>query len=151
MRAVTVAIDVPNPREEVFDFLDLMANHEPFTDHVMTNWEYSGPARGVGSKATVRVMAAGRTDLIDIEVVDAEPPSRIVEQNVGAKGRRHATGTYTLQALPAGGTRIEFEYRWRRAPLAERIAAPLVRSIVLRNNRRAMQRLAEQLQARQAS
>jgi hypothetical protein len=147
MKPVCVAIDVPNTRTQVFDFLDVMANHEPFTNHMLLGWEYSGPARGVGSKARVRAKAASRTDVIDIEVVAADPPAKIVEQNIGAKGRRHGTGTYTLQELPDGGTRIAFEYSSQRAPLSERLAAPIVRSILRRGNQRAMQRLAEQLPA----
>jgi hypothetical protein len=145
MRPISVAIDVPNSREEVFDFLDVMANHELFTNHLLTDWECSGPGRGVGSKARVHAKAAGQTDVIDIEVVTAEPPTRIVEQNVGAKGRRRATGTYTLRELPGGATRIEFEYSWQRATLSERLAAPIIGSILRKGNRLAMQRLAEQL------
>jgi carbon monoxide dehydrogenase subunit G len=145
MQPVKVTIDVPQPREQVYDFLDVMANHEPFTDHIMREWEYSGPPAGVGSKARVRVTAAGRTDVIDIEVVSAARPKRIVEQNVGAKGRRIANGTYTLDELPDGGTRINFEYSWQTAPLSERLGAPLVRSVLRRANERAMERLAEQL------
>jgi polyketide cyclase/dehydrase/lipid transport protein len=140
-----VRIDVPQPREHVYDFLDVMANHEPFTNHLLRDWEYSGPARGVGSKARVRTSVAGRTDVIDIEVVAAEHPAKIVERNVGARGRRHANGTYTLDVLPGGGTRIEFEYSWQRAPRSERLTAPLVRAFLRRANERAMTRLAEQL------
>jgi carbon monoxide dehydrogenase subunit G len=93
----------------------------------------------------VKVKAGGVTDTIEIEVVAAERPTKIVEQNVGAKGRRRANGTYTLEELPGGGTRIAFEYAWRQAPLSERLAAPLVRGVMRRANERAMQRLAEQL------
>ena len=77
MKPVQVTIDVPNAREDVFDFLDVMANHEPFTNHIMRDWEYSGPDRGIGSKARVHVTAGGRTDTIDIEVVDAERQARV--------------------------------------------------------------------------
>ena len=129
----------------MFDFLDVMANHEPFTDHILRDWEYSGPPSGIGSKARVRVKAAGRTDVIDIEVVSASRPERIVEQNVGAKGRRVANGTYYLEGLPDGGTKITFEYAWQKAPLSERLAAPMVRSVLRRANERAMERLAQQL------
>jgi len=90
----------------------------------------------------------GRTDVIDIEVQSAERPTRIVERNVGANGRRVATGTYALQELPDGGTRVAFEYRWQTAPLGERLAAPLVRTFIHRQNARAMERLAEQLAGR---
>ena len=145
MKPVRVTTDVPQPPERVFDYLDVMANHEPFTNHMLQDWEYSGTERGVGSKARVTVKAAGRTEKVDFEVIAADRPVRIVEQNVGAGGRRVATGTYTLEPLPGGGTRIAFEYAWTRAPLSERIAAPLVRTILRRGNQRAMTRLAEQL------
>src|SRR5436305_5529251 len=88
MKPVTVSIDLPQSRQDVFDFLDVMANHEPFTNHILRDWEYSGPDRGVGSKARVHVSAAGRTEAVDIEVIDAERPGRIVERNVGARGKR---------------------------------------------------------------
>jgi Polyketide cyclase / dehydrase and lipid transport len=151
MQPVRVSIDVPTPREEVFDFLDVMANHEPFTNHMLSHWEYSGPARGVGSRARVMTKAAGKTDVIDIEVVSAEAPLKIVEQNVGAHGRRRANGTYMLEELPGGETRVVFEYSWQEAPMSERLAAPLVRAFLRRGNQRAMERLAEQLAARSQS
>ena len=102
MKPVLTSIDVPNPREQVFDFLDVMANHEPFTNHMLKQWEYSGPDRGIGSKARVQVSAAGRTETVDIEVVSAERPEQIVERNVGLGGRRIGNGTYTLEELPEG-------------------------------------------------
>jgi carbon monoxide dehydrogenase subunit G len=148
MEPVRVTIDVPQPREDVFDFLDVMANHEPFTNHILKDWEYSGPPSGVGSKARVKVKAAGRTDVIDIEVVSATRPETIVERNVGAKGRRVANGTYMLEDLPGGGTRIAFEYTWQRAPLSERMTYAMIRSVLRRSNERAMQRIAEQLAQR---
>jgi carbon monoxide dehydrogenase subunit G len=147
MRPVQVSTNVPNPREDVYDFLDVMANHEPFTDHILKAWKYSGPDRGVGSKAQVQVTAGGRTDTIEIEVVSARRPESIVERNIGAGGKRVANGTYTLEQLPSGGTRIKFEYSWQQAPLTERLASPLVRGMLRRANERAMQRLAEQLEA----
>lgn len=139
--------EVPYPREDVYDFLDVMSNHEPFTDHMLRDWEYEGPERGVGSKAKVKASAAGRTDSIEIEVVAAERPTRIVERNVGAGGRRVANGTYVLTELPGRGTRIMFEYAWQRAPLSERLASPLVRGILRRGNERSMRRLADKLTA----
>jgi Polyketide cyclase / dehydrase and lipid transport len=142
---VTVSIDVPQPRDEVFAFLDVMANHEPFTNHMLVDWSYSGPDRGVGSKARVHSKAAGRTEVVDIEVVGAETPARIVERNVSAKGKRVGHGTYELAELPDGGTRIAFTYAWEQAPVADRALAPLVRSILRRGNQRAMERLAQQL------
>jgi len=147
MEPVTVSIDLPQSRQDVFDFLDVMANHEPFTDHILKNWEYSGPDRGVGSKARVHVSAGGRTDTVDIEVIDAERPARIVERNIGAGGKRVATGTYTLTDRAEGGTHVRFQYAWQQIPLSERVMGPVVRSMLRRANERAMERLAEQIGA----
>src|SRR3954451_506028 len=144
-KPVTVTVDVPQDRDQVYDFLDVMANHEPFTDHLMRDWELSGPARGIGSKARVHVSALGRSDTIDIEVVDAQAPERIVERNCAEKAGRVGEGTYVLEPLPTGGTRITFQYRWIHAPVADRITAPLARAYLRRSNETPLGRLAEEL------
>ncbi len=146
-KPIRVSVDVPHEREEVFAFLDVMANHEPFTDHLMRDWRLSGPERGVGARATVTVRALGVADTIDIEVVAAEAPRRIVERNTARKAGRVGEGTYTLEQLPGGGTRIAFEYRWIHAPVLDRVAAPLVRAYLTRVNDVAMRRLATHLAA----
>jgi hypothetical protein len=146
-KPVTVTVDVPQPRASVFAFLDVMANHESFNDHLMRDWELSGPPSGVGSRARVRTSALGVDDVVDIEVVAAEAPARIVERNVAAKAGRTGQGTYVLDELPGGGTRISFEYRWIVTPLVDRISSPLARWFIRRNNRTAMRRLVGQLAA----
>src|SRR3954447_6557196 len=127
MKPVVVSTTVPNRVEEVFDFLDLMANHEAFTDHFLRDWSYAGADRGVDARATAEAVAAGRSDSVEIELVAAAPPTIIVERTTWAGGRRVAEGTYILTELPDGWTRITFEYAWQRAPLHERVVAPLVR------------------------
>ncbi|HEX5622781.1 MAG TPA: SRPBCC family protein [Solirubrobacteraceae bacterium] len=144
---VTVTIDVPQPRQDVYAFLDVLANHEPFTDHMLVDWSLSGPDRGVGAKARVHSKAGGRKEPVDIEVIEAQPPVRSVERNVSAGGKRVGRGTYELTELPDGGTRVSFTYSWDRAPFSDRALAPLVRSILRRGNERAMERLASQLPA----
>jgi hypothetical protein len=141
-KPVTVSVEVPLPQELVYDFLDLMANHEPFNDHLMRDWSYSGPARGVGSRARVHTRALRVTDVVDIEVIAAESPVHIAERNTAAKAGRVGEGTYRLSPLHGGGTRIEFEYRWIVAPVLDRVMSPLVRVFIRRNNATAMRRLA---------
>ena len=53
MKPVRVSIDVPQAREAVYDFLDVLANHETFTDHMFRDWRRSGPASGVGASGRV--------------------------------------------------------------------------------------------------
>jgi hypothetical protein len=147
MKPVTASIDVPQPRESVYSYLDVMANHEPFTDHMLIDWRYSGPPSGVGSKAHVTTKLGGITDEAEIEVVEVEPGRMIRERNVGAKGKRVAHGTYELSDLPDGGTRIQFTWALQQAPLADRALAPVLRGMLTRGNAKAMRRLAAQLAA----
>lgn len=146
-----MSIDVPQRPAQVYDFLDVMAHHYRFTDHYLTNWRCTGPDRGVGSSATVTAALGGvRTD-VAIEVVEAEAPRRIVERNVSAGGRRVAHGTYTIEPLPDGSSRVTFTYVWERAPLGDRLLAPVVRATMRRANRTVMQRLAGELAAHVAA
>jgi hypothetical protein len=143
-----VTVDVPNPRADVYDFLDVLANHEPFTDHLMVDWHYSGPRAGVGATATARVKAPGSNENVRIEVIEADPPRRIIEESLSAGGKRRTLGTYTLTELPEGGTRIAFELAWVEAPRNERMTAPLMRAFMRRANGRAMRRLGKLLRKR---
>jgi hypothetical protein len=148
MQSIHVSIDVPRRREDVYAFLDVLANHEQFTDHMMRNWQLQGPERGIGARARLDVVLGGRIEPIDVEVIEAEPPVRTVERNVGAAGRRVATGSYTLDELPDGGTRVRFEYAWQTVPLGERLAAPIVRRAMRPALETALQRLAAVLHQR---
>ncbi|WP_328558535.1 SRPBCC family protein [Streptomyces coelicoflavus] len=150
MKPVTVSIGVPQTPEQVYDFLDVMAHHERFTNHYLSHWRYSGPARGIGSCATVTASLGGTKTDVGIEVVEADAPRRIVERNISAGGRRLAHGTYTVEPLRTGGAGISFTYAWVRAPLADRLLSPVVRSTMRRANRTVMRRLAAEL-ARHAS
>src|SRR3954447_23922806 len=109
---VTVAIEVPQPREEVYDFLDVMENHESFNDHLMTDWRLEGPERGVGAEVRVKTTAVGGTDEVEFEVAEADTPPPITERNVAHKAGRTAEGTYLLEDASGGGTRISFTFRW---------------------------------------
>ena len=133
------------PPQEVFDFLDVSANHAPFLDHMWTDFEFSGPARGLGSRLRARSRTPGPEDWTDVEVVEVEAPRRIVERGSGANGRRRTQGTYLLQERPDGQTDVTFELKFLEVPRAERLAAPLVRRYIRHLLSRAMQRLREQL------
>ncbi len=147
MKPVNVSATVPKPRPQVYEFLDRLPNHAGFLDHVLVDWEFSGPERGVGARARARANTVGSQDWTEFEVVEAEAPSRIVEQGVGAGGKRRTRGTYRLEELSDGGTRISFELEWLAASKAERLAPPLIRAFVRRVNGKSMRRLVKQLAA----
>ena len=148
MKPVTVAIDVPNPPGQVYEFLEVLGNHESFMDHFMVDWELSGPRRGVGAKANVRVKATAEKDWTDVEIVEADSGRRLVEETLGGpSAKRRTRGTYRLEALPDGGTKITFELEFLEMPTGERLMGPLNRAYVRRINRKAMRRLKERLAA----
>lgn len=144
MKPVTVSVTVPNPREEVYDFLELLPNHERFCDHFLSEWTFSGPRRGVGAHARFTANTTGTIkDWTDTEVIEAERPSYLVEEGVGASGKRVTRGTYSLEALPgSAGTKISFAFVWVEAPRSERVISLLLRNWVRRSNAKALKRLA---------
>jgi Polyketide cyclase / dehydrase and lipid transport len=146
VKATTVSIEVPNPPGQVYEYLEVLGNHEKFMDHFMVDWELSGPRAGVGSKANVRVKATAEKDWTDVEIVEADSGRRLVEETIGGpRGRRRTRGTYRLEGLPGGGTRISFELEFLELPAGERLMGPLQRAYVKRVNGKAMRRLAERL------
>jgi hypothetical protein len=146
MKPVTVRTRVARPVGEVYDHLDVLANHEAFVDHLFTDWSFSGPARGVGAKGQARTNAPGSQDWTDFEIVESERPSRIVERAVDAKEKRETRGTYSLAAV-GEGTEISFELEWLKAARTERFFGPLTGAFLRRANGKSMRRLAKILEA----
>jgi hypothetical protein len=146
MKPIQVSVQVPYPRQQVYDFLAVSANHQAFNRHMLSDWSFSGPPGGVGSKTHATATLGGRRDAVDIEVINELAPYRIVERNVGAGGGRVATGTYSL-AEQGGATAVTFEYAWQLAPRAERIAGPLVRRVMRGALETSMRELASTLNA----
>jgi hypothetical protein len=147
MKPINVSVRVPRPREEVFDFLDVLSNHVCFTDHMLTDWTFAGAPEGVGSKARLRANVPGPAQWMDMEVIASQAPRTTTEESVGAGGRRRTRGTYTLEELPGGDTDIRFTLEYLQMPPAERILAPLTRAYMKRANAKAMRRLGEVLSA----
>ena len=147
MESVTVSTAVAKSPAEVYEHLIVLANHEAFLDHFLVDWKFSGPRSGVGAKAEARANAPMSQDWTEFEIVGAEEPRKIVEEGVGAGGKRHTRGTYRLSELPGGGTEISFELEWLAASRAERLCPPLTRAFIRRPNGKALRRLAAELEA----
>ena len=148
MKPVSVSIEVPTSTQQVYEFLEVLGNHESFMDHFMVDWKLSGPPRGVGAKANVRVKATAEKDWTDFEIVEADAGRRLVEESVGGpSAKRRLRGTYLLEGLPDGGTRVNFELEFLELPTGEKLMGPLNRAYVKRVNGKAMKRLADQLSA----
>ena len=147
MKSVEVSTVIRRPIAEVYAHLDVLANHEAFTDHFLVDWELHGPASGVGAAVTMRVRAPGRSEEVDLTVIEAEPPVSTVEETIGAGGRRRTRGTYTLRELDPDRTEVRFEIEPLEVPRSERPLWPLSRAWLRRQNARSLERLREQLEA----
>jgi hypothetical protein len=147
MKSVEVSTVIRRPIAEVYAHLDVLANHEAFTDHFLVDWQLRGPAFGVGASVTMRVRAPGRTEEVELTVIDAEPPVRTVEETVGAGGRRRTRGTYTLAEVDPDHTEVRFALDPLEVPRSERPLWPLSRAWLRRQNARSLERLREQLEA----
>src|SRR3712207_4699461 len=121
MKPVTVSTRIDRPKEEVFDFLAHLPNHEQFTDHFLVDWQ----VHDGGRRVVTRVKAPGPKQEGEFTIAHAERPTRIVENASGAGGKRRSTGTWTLTDTPQGGTRVEFHTTFEQLPLGDRIAGPL--------------------------
>jgi hypothetical protein len=150
MKPVEVSTVIQRPIAEVYAHLDVLANHEAFTDHFLVDWHLEGPASGVGASVTMTVRAPGRSEEVELTVIDAEPPVRTVEETVGAGGRRRTRGTYTLDAIDADHTEVRFRIDPLEVPRSERPLWPLSRAWLRRQNARSLERLREQLEGQPA-
>ncbi len=144
MDPVSVSIVVSAPREQVFDYLQDIANHSEFTDHFLVEWHLTridSVGRGAGARFRVKA-PANRFSWADVTFVEVDRPHRIVEVGRTGKNNRVRTlGIYEL-ADAAGGTRVTFTFRTEPATLADRIGESLGgRSWIKRKNARALQRL----------
>lgn len=144
---VTVSVEVARPRQEVFDYVDVLANHEGWMDHLFKDWRFEGPPRGVGAVARARVDAPGSREQVTFKVIESAAPERIVEKGESAHGKRETRGTYRFAELDGSATRIEFELEWRKTPRSERIVPFVSRAFMARANGKGMKRLAALLEA----
>jgi uncharacterized protein YndB with AHSA1/START domain len=143
---VTVAVEVARPRQEVFEYVDVLANHERWMNRLYKDWSFEGPKRGVGAIAKAQVDAPAARERVSFEVIESVAPERIVEAGESAHGKRETRGTYRFTERMGGGTRIEFELAWVKAPRTERLVPFVSRAFMGRALGKAMKKLAALLE-----
>jgi uncharacterized protein YndB with AHSA1/START domain len=147
MDPVTVSIIVDRPREQVFDYLQDIANHSEFTDHYLVDWRLTridSVGRGAGARFRVKAPPpAGRFAWGDVTFVEVDRPHRIVEVGRTGKNNRVRTlGVYELASAAAGTTRVQFTLETEPATFADRLLEGLgARGWMHRRSARAMRRL----------
>ena len=145
MHPVTVSTVISAPREQVFDYLQDIANHSEFTDHYLVDWHLTREdSVGLGAGARYRVKAPGnRFSWGDSTFTEVTAPQRIVETGRTGKANRIRTlGIYELSPAPGGATRVQFRLETEARVLSDRLMEALGgRSWLKRKNVKAMRRL----------
>jgi hypothetical protein len=139
MKPVTVTTAIDRPRDEISAVLDDLMNHEAFTDHFLTNFERT--------ETGIRVKGKGGGGWMEITPVESTPERLVEEGRSGRGGRRRTRGIYELESRN-GSTVVSFTNEIEPAGVGDRIAAPLIRAYLRKQNGRAMERLKEQMEAR---
>jgi hypothetical protein len=143
---VTVSVEVASPRQQVFDYVDVVANQEVWRKNLYKDWRFEGPGRGVGAIARATPDAPTSNERIEIKVVASQAPEEIVEEIESANGKRQTTETYRFTEVGEGRTRIELEFVWRKVPKSERIAPFVSRAFMARAQGKSLKLLAAQLE-----
>jgi uncharacterized protein YndB with AHSA1/START domain len=142
---LTVSTVVSAPREQVFDYLQDIANHAEFTDHFLVDWHLTRiDSVGRGAGARFRVKAPGnRFSWADVTFAEVERPHRIVEVGRTGKNNRVRTlGVYDLAAAASGTTRVRLTLQTTPATLSDRLLERFgARGWMRRKNERALRRL----------
>ena len=89
---VTVSVEVARPRQQVFDHVDVLANHPVWLKNLYKDWRFEGPKRGVGALAWATPDAPTSSERVEIKVVASQAPEEIVEEVTSAHGKRETTG-----------------------------------------------------------
>ncbi len=120
---VTVAITIERPREEVFDYLADIANHQEFSDHYLKRWRLTRlDSWGEGAGARYRLARRNRFQWAETTFAKVDPPYQIIGVGRGGKFNR-VKNTMTWTLTPAGGgTRVEFTAETEPALISDRLA-----------------------------
>ena len=143
---VTVSVEVARPRQQVFDYVDVVANHEAWRKNLYKDGRFEGPKRGVGAIARATPDAPTSRERVEMKVVASRAPEEIVEEVESAHGKRQTTETFRFSELGEGRTRIELEFAWRKVPRSERIAPFVARAFMARALGKSLKLLAAQLE-----
>ena len=109
MRPVEARIVISAPRADVFDFVSDIANRPAWHDHYLKDFRLAHPrSSGKGAAARYLVDAPLSSLYLEVTIVEAEPPRRIVERAHGGRNLRTKGGvSWELSRAGQGLTRVE--------------------------------------------
>jgi uncharacterized protein YndB with AHSA1/START domain len=109
MDPVNAHVTIDRPREEVFEYLADIANHQEFSDHYLKDWRLTRvDSYGRGAGARFRIDAPlDRFGWGDMTFVEVERPYRIAAAGRSGKFNRNKTWTEWKLEPQGDSTRVE--------------------------------------------
>jgi uncharacterized protein YndB with AHSA1/START domain len=106
---VTATVLIDRPREEVFDYLADIANHQEFSDHYLKEWRLTrvdSVGRGAGARFKIDA-PLDRFGWGDMTFIEVQRPYKIVA--AGRAGKFNRNKTWTTWTLTPSGHATEVE------------------------------------------
>jgi uncharacterized protein YndB with AHSA1/START domain len=152
MEPVTLTTTIARPREDVFEYLVDVANHQEFTDHCLVDWHLTREdSYGKGAGARYRVKSRfDRFSYGDLTLVEVQPPERIVATGRAGRFNRMRTRTeWRLDDAGGGRTQVTFVTQTEPATKSDELMEKFLRvhAATTRCHRRALERLRSILEA----
>ena len=146
MEPLTLSTTIARPREEVFEYLADVANHEEFSDHCMVDWHLTREdSYGRGAGARFRVKSRfDRFSYGDITFSELTPPARIVATGRSGRFNRIRTrSTWTLEEDGPDRTKVTFQTQSTPVLKSDELMEKFlrVRAAAMRCHQRALERL----------
>jgi uncharacterized protein YndB with AHSA1/START domain len=112
MLPVTAQASISASREELYDYIVDLALRPAWCDHYLKDYRLVSPrSRGVGAGARYLIDAPLSRLYMEVTIVEAESPRRIVERAHGGRNLRTRGGvTWELTRAGTGLTRVETTY-----------------------------------------
>src|SRR3954468_14993897 len=116
MLPVTAQASISASREELYDYIVDLALRPAWCDHYLKDYRLVSPrSRGVGAGARYLIDAPLSRLYMEVTIVEAESPRRIVERAHGGRNLRTKGGVkWELTRAGSGLTRVETTY-WHEA------------------------------------
>jgi hypothetical protein len=116
MLPVTVQASISASREELYDYVGDLALRPAWCDHYLKDYRLAHPrSSGVGAAARYLIDAPLSRLYMEVTIVEAESPRRIVERAHGGRNLRTKGGvSWELTRAGAGLTKVEMT-SWHEA------------------------------------
>ena len=145
MAPIVHSVEIARSPEEVFAYLDDLERHGEWQSAIVSSKRETDGPTGVGTRATDVRRVPGRTQSVTYEIIEHDPPRKVVFR--GVSGPVRPRGTVTVEPAGEGGSRVTIELDLEGNGLLGAILAPLARNQARKQVPADQRRLKERLES----